>query len=334
MKKIIRKTITFLPSPVLFFLEWVIKKQNIREYICSIRLKKFYRKTNFSKINIQNYKLCIINQGTWDYPLFQVCFIRNMLQNITYCLANGYRPIIEVYNSEKINLWTQFLKQPYEGCKEIKNEEIKKASICNVKEAPFYFPIFPTKKDIAYFNKLIKTFIVLNEETKNYFFQEEKEILGKNKRIVGVLCRGTDYTDNQPQGHPIQPEVTEVVAMVKEKMDEYNCSYVYLATDEEKIKSIFEKEFPGIVLTNKRKYYDEFYNIKSKTGGDATRISWIHFNRENDSYYKSLEYISSINLLSKCNLLIAGNCGGSRAALYLNNNKYEFFHLFNKGLYE
>lgn len=60
----------------------------------------------------------------------------------------------------------------------------------------------------------------------------------------------------------------------------------------------------------------------------------MHFERENDSYYKSLEYFSSVLLLSKCQGLIAGNCGGSRAAMYMNDGKYEFSYLFDLGLYE
>lgn len=155
--------------------------------------------------------------------------------------------------------------------------------------------------------------------------------MGKDKRIVEVLCRKTDYTDNRPKGHPIQPEISEVIATVKEKIDEYNCSFIYLATDEEKI--YLKKSFQELYLQIKENIMMNFIILNQKLEKMLLRIPWVHFNRENDLYYKSLEYISSINLLSKYNLLIAGNCGGNRAALYL-NNKYEFYHLFNKGLYK
>ncbi|MDR0507244.1 MAG: hypothetical protein LBH32_10600 [Dysgonamonadaceae bacterium] len=50
--------------------------------------------------------------------------------------------------------------------------------------------------------------------------------------------------------------------------------------------------------------------------------------------FAGISYLSSICLLSRCNALIAGNCGGSAAALYINNFKYEYWHLFNLGLYK
>ena len=172
----------------------------------------------------------------------------------------------------------------------------------------------------------------MNKKTDEYLQKEEKNIFKPNQRVIGVLCRGTDYTANKPKGHPVQPKVEEVIELAKIKMKEYDCPYIYLATEEKRIEEKFEEEFPGKILTNKRNYYDEFYNIR-KTKGNQARISLVNFERENDSYYKSLEYISSINLLSKCNLLIGGSTGGTRMALVLNNDRYEYVNLFNKGLY-
>ena len=50
----------------------------------------------------------------------------------------------------------------------------------------------------------------------------------------------------------------------------------------------------------------------------------MNFERENDSYYKGLEYFSSIVILSRCQALIGGNTGGSCAAMFMNNMKYEY----------
>lgn len=46
-----------------------------------------------------------------------------------------------------------------------------------------------------------------------------------------------------------------------------------------------------------------------------------------------LEYLSSIILLSRCTALVGGNCGGTLGALFFNDEKYEFVHVFNLGLY-
>lgn len=235
--------------------------------------------------------------------------------------------MVKYENSKKVNLWEQFLKQSYG----MKDEIDKGCSECDELDAPLKWSLIPTRDEIAIYAKLYKSFVKLNTKTQEYFDDEYNNIL-KGKRVLGVLCRGTDYTANRPAGHPVQPEIKDVIEFVKSKILDLNCKYIYLATEEKKIFEEFEKAFPNQILVNKRNYFDQFYTLQNQSGED-TRISWVHFDRENDDYYKSLEYFSSVNLLSKCNALIAGNCGGSRTALYLNDNKYEYWHLFDLGVY-
>ncbi len=333
MKRIIEKLLECLPNKLLLLIENTISSEGHKNHIRTIRIRKFYEKTDLENLDVSCYPICKIKYGDWNYPLFHMYFINNMLANILYCLSNGYRPVVEFINDEGINLWTQFLKQPFEEKFSILNKKESQEKICELKQAPFFLPAFPNEKDVNYYHKLFKNFVVLNDDTEKYFDNEYNNVFPKDKRIIGVLCRGTDYTSNKPKGHPIQPEIGEVIEMVKQKMEEYKCEFIYLATDEEKIKDEFDKIFKNQVLTNKRHYFDKFYKLKTDSGGEDTRISWVHFNRENDSYYKSLEYFSSVNLLSKCNVLIAGSCGGSRMAMYLNNNQYDYCYLFNKGMY-
>lgn len=90
---------------------------------------------------------------------------------------------------------------------------------------------------------------------------------------------------------------------------------------------MFCKEFKGKVLINKRVWYDEYYNGHKLIGE-------VHHKRKNDAYLSTLEYFSSVNLLSKCTGLVAGNCGGSVGAALLNNGKYEYMYIFNLGTYK
>ena len=322
----IRTTVyKIIPYKLLRRLERKAKSEDRKSLIQKIRLERFVKRVDFSALNVQSMPVCTINKGTWDYPLFHIGFLENMFAGIVYCLADGYVPQVKYKNSKGELLWEQLLRQPYSDC--VLKKPTKE---CEEVFPSFHLPVFPTTKDVKIYGKLFKAFFTPNETAEQYFKNEEYLI--KSKRVVGVLCRGTDYVANKPKWHPVQPKVEDVINEVKIKMAEYNCEYVYLATDEEKIKAQFDQAFPDKVITNKRKYYDEFYKLK-ESGKEDTRISWVHFDRENDNYYKSREYISSLNILSKCNLLIAGNCGGSRAAIYLNDNKYEYVKLFNLGVY-
>lgn len=86
-------------------------------------------------------------------------------------------------------------------------------------------------------------------------------------------------------------------------------------------------------MTNNRHYLDNKYLEKAK---DGTQI-WLgdilpKEPRERELF--GLEYLSSVILLSACKGLIAGNCGGSDAALYFNDHGYEYYHLYDLGVYE
>ena len=314
-----------LPNGIMRLIEKRVTNNDRKALLQSIRLEKFLQVTDFEKLDTEKYSVCYIKKATWDYPLFHMYFLVNMLDNIIYCLANKQKPIIQFENSEKINLWEQFLEQPYTLQKNVKEYE------CDERDAHLNWPLNPSKDQISKYAKLYKFFVKLNQKTKEYFDNEYKEII-EGKRVLGVLCRGTDYTANKPKGHPIQPDIDDVIVLVKKKMVDLKCEWIYLATEEKEIADKFEKEFPNQILVNKRKYFDEFHSIRNNQGENA-RISWVHFDRENDNYYKSLEYFSSINLLSRCTALIAGNCGGSRTALYLNDNHYEYSYLFDLGVY-
>lgn len=328
---IIYQILKILPNNTLKKLENQIrkKKQGWIEPIEYIRLSKFVSKTDFEKLNVTKYPVCLIEDAEWDYSLFNICFVENMLKNIVYCLSNGYRPVIAFKNSQKKNLWEEMLVQPY-GEISLDDDLLYKEMRCDVKTAKLIFPIQPTKDDVEVIGKLYQRYVIPNKKTEKYF-TEEYETLLKGKRVLGVLCRGTDYTEGKPAGHPVQPELEELLDKVREKYIELSCEAIYLATEEERIYKQFELTFPGKIIVNKRHYFDDYYRIKQQNKNAL--ISCVSFERDNDNYFKALEYFSSLNLLSKCCALVAGNCGGSRAALYLNRNKYEYSYLFDKGLY-
>lgn len=325
----ISNIIRSLPNKILLIIEKGLPDK-YGEYIESIRLESYICKTYFESLEISSGKECCIENGEWNYPLCHVGFINNMLANAIDCLSRGYRPVICYKNSKGINLWEQFLVQPFTDNfteKKRKGDRI----YYKKKYAPVYFPKFPSKADIEIFSPIFKRLVMFNEETLKYFQAEYEELL-RGKRVLGVLCRGTDYVANRPKGHPVQPNVEMVIEYIIENSARINTEYIYLATEEKRICDLFEEAFPGKIIVNQRCYYDEFWKLSKEYGSDV-RISWVHNDRENDDFYKNLEYLSSIYLLSRCTSLIGGSCGGTQAALWMNENQYEFVHLFNLGLY-
>lgn len=297
-----------------------IRKYKLRRFIQTYDKQLLIQRAQKYK----SQKVVLINQGLYEYGYFNFAFLDNMLSLIIEALSNGMIPVVELENrKEGWTNWHTFFNQPLE-VSSVKEKMIFK------KKTGLLSPGFRTpynKKDLALWSKIYTDFAVLNKETKEYVDQEYANLIA-NKKVLGVLCRGTDYVQKRPYGHPIQPKVDDVIALVKTKISEYGLEYIYLATEELSIFKQFESEFPDKILVNKRTYYDEIFYKKQ-----CTDIYQVQFDRENDIYLKGLEYLSSIWLLSQCDALIAGNCGGSTSALYLNNGKYRYWHLFDLGLY-
>lgn len=136
--------------------------------------------------------------------------------------------------------------------------------------------------------------------------------------FLGSWCVEPDYINLKPKGHPVQPELEDVFKKVDEFMAELDCTHIYLASDEARVEFEFRKKYGDKILVNKREYYDDIYY-----GNRLAYIGEVHFDRKDDDYFKGIEYFSSLYILSRCIGLVGGNCGGSQAAVFMNNLKYK-----------
>ncbi len=142
------------------------------------------------------------------------------------------------------------------------------------------------------------------------------------------MVRGTDF-DLKPKGHFIQPPIETVIEEVKGLIGSGRYRYIYLATEDERLAEIIKAKFKGIVIENEREYYGELFRDIQETS-----IGYVRNNMTDEgSRKKDLSYASSINLLAHCAGLVAGNCGGSQAAVCINGLKYEYRHVYDIGLY-
>lgn len=264
-----------------------------------------------------------IVEGDYSYQYFNFCFLGDMLSRVCRYISEGKTPIINVVDKEGNNIWEMFFEQPIVS----KDVVITQKDNKKIRISPQWNDVYDHNA-IEMWGKVVEKYVRFNKKTKEYIDKEYNEIL-LNKRVLGVILRGTDYEMTKPQGHPIQPDIVEVIEKIKEFKKKYSFEYIYLATEDGRIKVKMQEAFPNMILTNKRMYYDEIF-IKN----ECNLIKDVHFNRENDDYFKGLEYLSSIYLVSKCDFLIAGNCGGTQLAVFMNNNQYKDSHIYNKGLYK
>lgn len=309
---------------------WARRTGRFAEAFEARRLREFLAGLEPEKLDVRAYPVAYIEAGSWRFDGFNMFFCLDVLANVAHCLSKRQLPYVELRDGAGRNIWAQFLEQPFHAARPDATGETG-GPTCACVHAPVYFPQFPTAEDVRVLSKLYRAPIFeLNAATRAYVEREYEEIFVARgrPRICGVLCRGTDY--KYARYHQKQPPVEDVIALVRRKMDELDLAYIYLATEEYRIQRMFDEAFPGKVLINKRVYYDAYWELAKKLGADA-RIGMVRNDRENDRYLSALEYLSSLQLLARCDALIAGACGGSCATLYMNGGKYEYWHLFNLG---
>ena len=269
-----------------------------------------------------------IENGLYDYEYFNICFLNEMISKSLDAVLEGKLPRVELKNSEGVNIWELFFKQPFS---EIKEDGLKVFAKADVDSGILArWDSLYSKDEVRALGKLYNSYAVFNDETKKYIDKEIEEILKPKQekgKIVAVLLRGTDYIKLKPKGHPIQPEIKDVMDEVDELLEK-DYSFVYLATEDGRIDKIFREHYKDKLIINKRQYYDECYK-----DNNLLFIKDVHFERENDDYLKGLEYLSSLAIVSKCDAFVGGNSGGTEAAVIFNGGKFEYCHIFNLGLY-
>lgn len=242
--------------------------------------------------------------------------------SVAYAKKKGYIPIIDMKTHEtqymedgeyrRVNAYTKFFKQP----SRYDLNDIKEAQSVSVMYM-FYPGWYPKKwKNI---------FTIPKMQTKVYkeYLKFRKNLT--NKRVLGVLFRGTDYANLKPYGHNIQPDLDSMLKTVKEKILEWGeFDLVYLCTEVQEACERFENEFGKQKIC----YYSQL-RYKSDTNNYLGKVPLgIGGHTE-----QGKGYWIALNCLALCNSLIAGRCAGTDVALAINNNNYENLYLFNLGRY-
>lgn len=297
----------------------------------NLLIKKYIKNPDKIKSKLtKRGKYVVIEKGKYNYNTFSAFYLNNMVSLILKSLMKGNIPIVKYktnLKTKKSNNWSDFFKQPI--VEEMKNiKMLKTETSVNCRYKPSFSTIY-SKRKLKIWGNIYNEFIKFNSEFDEYF-QKEYDMLIKGKSVLGIICRGTDYIRTKPKYHPIQPDIDDVINEAKNLLKEKKYEYIYLATEEEKYYKKFVETFGrDKIITNQRKYYDSAYD---KMDQESLLYS-ISFDREDDQYQKGKEYLSSMKLLSCCDALIGGHCGGSDLALYFNNCKYDYVHIYNLGVY-
>lgn len=240
--------------------------------------------------------------------------------SISYAKKLGYIPVVDMKTHDnqyleegeygKVNTYEKFFKQP---CR-YSLDDIKNANSVSVMY--MFPPNWYSKKE-----KNVLSLPKMKEELYEKYCNFKKKF--DDKKVLGVLFRGTDYANLKPYGHSIQPSLHDMIKKVKEKMTEWgDFDLVFLCTEVQEACTCFEDEFGK----EKVCYYpQQRYKSDTKEYLGSIALNPGGHTEQGKAYWIAL------NCLASCHSIIAGLCGGTETAMVINNGSYHNSYIFELG---
>lgn len=175
----------------------------------------------------------------------------------------------------------------------------------------------------SFWRDYAKKHLLIKDSIRNQVENWYRTVFANEDRVLGILCRGTDYLRLRPTGHPIQPSVEMMLDKAENLVNEWKCNKLYLCTEDGEIIDSFQHRFRNKVIFYNREYVKD-------TGTDY--VTKVRFDRDDDARLQGEEYLIQILLLTKCTCLLAGACGGTVGAEILSNG-YEHEYIWDLGKY-
>lgn len=305
------------------------------KFVDELYIKYKWRQRKVSWGNKEEDKVFyVIRRATCKVGLFS--YVMTTIGQIEYAIKRGYIPVVDMQNNEntyldkelvgKKNTWEYYFKQPcgysLQDIRQCKNVILGNGLITEKSEYPTS-RIFKDNEEFKRWYDICKKYVTVQDDIRKDVREKYESLFG-GERVLGVLCRGTDYVRLQPHGHPVQPTIEQMIEKAKDMKRECNCKWIYLATEDEQYYQAFLDQFGDElrVTEAKRCAEDGKFNIND-----------ISYDRENDRYLRGREYLMNVMLLSKCPCLLAGAVGGTYGAMLLSNG-YEQRYIFDLGVYK
>lgn len=300
-----------------------------------IMLREEWSKVAFSKKEIDCYpdkyvyvisKPIRVKSGLFSY-------VFGAIEQLQYVDEDLCLPIVDMQhypniyleeeNIGKENVWDFY----FEPVSTIKIEEMEAyENVVLGYDSPDYKSNYIEKYDIDKMHDTYKKYVHIKQEIMNEIDKVCNDILPYGfEHVMGVLFRGTDMTALKLKDHPVQPSVDEMCSLIDKHMAEWGCNTIYMCTEDEDALEFFKEKYGDrLVCTNQKR----FKNTGNKWLGE------IYEEMKIDRYELGLEYLITIEILSRCNNMIASVCAGSVCAHIMHGNQYEHLLMIDKGKYK
>lgn len=223
------------------------------------------------------------------------------------------------------NVWEYF----FEPLNEYSIDEVMQSQcvlVCDEKLNAFNPYMMEQYHNLNNMRAIYKKYLRLNQEMSAYVEQRRMQF-GGGLRVLGVVARGTDFRYGgfdvpQPMGDEAYIE------LVREKMDEWKCDLLFLATEDMEIFEHFRQAGFGERL----RYIDQDRYRYMNTDQPGRVVAKMK--REGHDYHDEMPYLAVLYLLAECDSLIGNcRCGAFTVADYINGGGYEHRYCCGEGEY-
>lgn len=263
-----------------------------------------------------------------------------VISHLFYAQAQGWIPVVDqlnypVYNSQNTpvngtqNPWEYFWNQPSSYSLE---EVYQSRSVVLSKRNWFgewdmgYDIGNYTDPDMVSRYHATSLLCPLNEATRHQVSMRHSRLFPHGRKIMGVAVRFEGHAKNCPHpgdGHPIQPEIDDLIELSANYMKAWGMDFVFLTSEEKLAVDQFEGFFgdrlismPRNRLEAGRAYNKEVPNPLYGSG---------------KMYQTCLDYLTEMELLSRCNALIGSVTSGLRYAVVRNGGRFEHLRIIDRG---
>lgn len=152
---------------------------------------------------------------------------------------------------------------------------------------------------------------------------EYAEALFDGEKVLGVLLRGTDIAISGFVGAYRPVSIQESIDDIREKMEQYGYTRIFVATEDSSLLEAMLDAFPGKVfaVSQERHRVEDFKKVKYISDLEKSE-------KTGESYLASVDdttvnYLYAMYMLSKCDSLVSNcMCSGVNLATSFNEGRY------------
>lgn len=282
------------------------------------------------------YYICENNGALGFFAMY-----RYWLEYLYFADICGYYPVISSGNkfAYKENERVLGKKNPFEyyfyqpmGI-ELKQVKLSRSVICSHKLHRIIVELVHTGRYSNYlynFNymkamgEIVNKYIKFNDTTWQFIADGLNTLDFKNKKMIGVHVRGTDFRSNYNK-HPVYVTADDCFIEIDQMLEARKYDGIFVATDDKRILKRFKEKYGNKICF----YTDVVRNDRNKS------VIFEEKNMKNNKYRLGLEVIRDMYTLAKCSALVAGI---SQVAICAQINKiamkeeYEDIEIIDKGI--